>query len=149
MFSSRLHPSCIARSVIHVPGHVCTILRTVGSGLTSTSATASLPPTCSRASRISCVVTAMPGRAHVRVHDGYLLPSTSMRWTKLDTTVAGEQTKTLKSKGTGQTDFSPFRGSRTIPLAYEDNAVLGAPGRTMIVGSRTVRASIHPRRDHS
>ena len=50
------------------------------------------------------------------------------------------------SGDTGATAASPFKGSRIMPLAKLDAAALGLPGRTLMVGMRSVRPSMKPLR---
>ena len=64
-------------------------------------------------------------------------------------TVAGDSTQSRASGSTGQIASSPLRGSRTTPLANDDAAAFGRPGRTVIVGSRITRPSMKPRRVQS
>ena len=59
----------------------------------------------------------------------------------------GDASQSGVSGGMGQTDGSPDSGSRRIPDAKPDAAAFGAPGRTLIVGSRTVRPSTKPFRE--
>ena len=47
---------------------------------------------------------------------------------------------------TGHTASSPFSGSRIMPLAKDEAAALGLPGRTLMVGRRSTRPSTKPRR---
>ncbi|CAE6843779.1 hypothetical protein R75465_06841 [Paraburkholderia aspalathi] len=47
---------------------------------------------------------------------------------------------------TGHTAASPFSGSRMMPLANDEAAAFGLPGRTLIVGRRNTRPSTKPRR---
>ena len=65
---------------------------------------------------------------------------------KQSVTVAGDSIQTRVEAGTGQTETSPFSGSRMIPLANDDRAAFGLPARTLIVGRRSERPSMNPRR---
>ncbi len=47
---------------------------------------------------------------------------------------------------TGQIAGSPFNGSRMMPLANDEAAAFGRPGRTLIVGNRNTRPSTKPLR---
>ena len=47
---------------------------------------------------------------------------------------------------TGHTASSPLSGSRIMPLAKDEAAALGLPGRTLMVGRRSTRPSTKPRR---
>ena len=53
---------------------------------------------------------------------------------KPPTALAGEMTHIRVARSTGQIDSSPLTGSRMIPLANDDAAALGLPGRTVTVG---------------
>ena len=50
------------------------------------------------------------------------------------------------SRATGQIASTPESGSRMIPLANDDAALFGLPGRTVTVGSRRLRPSMKPLR---
>ena len=65
------------------------------------------------------------------------------------TAASGDDSHMRVSSGTGQVDGSPFSGSRMMPLANEDAAELGWPGRTEIVGRRRTRPSTKPLREYS
>ena len=47
---------------------------------------------------------------------------------------------------TGQIDSSPLTGSLMMPLAKDEAAALGLPGRTVTVGRRSERPSMKPLR---
>ena len=64
---------------------------------------------------------------------------------KLSTATVGEASTTRLAGSTGQTEISPFSGSRNRLLANDDAAAFGRPGRTLIVGSRMARPSMNPR----
>ena len=65
---------------------------------------------------------------------------------KPPTALAGEMTHIRVARSTGQIDSSPLTGSLMMPLANEDAAALGLPGRTVTVGRRSERPSTKPRR---
>ena len=71
-----------------------------------------------------------------------------MSWAmmKHSTTVRGDSSQTRVAALTGQTEVSPLSGSRMMPLANDEAAAFGRPGRTLIVGSRSERPSTKPRR---
>ncbi len=64
-------------------------------------------------------------------------------------TAAGDCTHIRVPGATGQIASTPASGSRTMPLANDDAARLGSPGRTVTVGRRRLRPSSAPRRDRS
>lgn len=108
----------------------------------------SLPPTASNASRISPTFAVIPGRFTVRDNPNFSFAIVLAK-TRFRTTVFGEQIHISRSSSTGKILSSPLSGSLTIPDANEDAAADGAPGRTMIVGSRTTLPSIRPRLEKS
>src|SRR5206468_9620108 len=59
-------------------------------------------------------------------------------------TVRGEDTHTCVLGATGQIASTPDSGSRMMPLANDDAALFGLPGRTVIVGRRRLRPSMKP-----
>ena len=63
---------------------------------------------------------------------------------KPPTALSGEITHIRVDRSTGQTDSSPFTGSLMMPLAKDDAAALGLPGRTVTVGNRRERPSTNP-----
>jgi hypothetical protein len=62
------------------------------------------------------------------------------------TTVRGDVTHIFVDRATGQIASTPDSGSRMMPLANEDAALFGLPGRTVTVGSRRLRPSTKPLR---
>ena len=54
----------------------------------------------------------------------------------------GESSQIFASRPTGQIDATPFSGSRMMPLANDEAARLGLPGRTEMVGRRSERPSM-------
>ena len=75
-----------------------------------------------------------------------LSSASSIAWIKASTTRRGERMYMPVSRVTGQTASMPASGSRTIELAKVEAALLGLPGRTKIVGSRSERPSTKPLR---
>jgi hypothetical protein len=63
---------------------------------------------------------------------------------KLATTARGDCSHRRVAGATGQTASTPDSGSRMMPLANDDAARFGLPGRTTIVGSRSARPSMKP-----
>ena len=61
-------------------------------------------------------------------------------------TLSGDSSHKRVFALTGQTAGSPFNGSRMMPLANEEAAAFGRPGRTLIVGNRSTRPSMKPLR---
>ena len=61
-------------------------------------------------------------------------------------TARGDCTHILVVGATGQIASTPASGSRTMPLANDDAALLGLPGRTVTVGRRSERPSMKPLR---
>lgn len=59
-------------------------------------------------------------------------------------TVLVEQTHSFRDVGTGNGLSLPFSGSRMIPEQKLDAAPDGLPGRTIIVGRRTILPSSRP-----
>ncbi len=90
-------------------------------------------------------VVAMPGTLIERVCAN-AVAGASCPTMKLRITVVGEVTQTLVVGATGQIASTPDRGSRMMPLANDDAARLGLPGRTVTVGSRRLRPSMKPLR---
>src|SRR6266545_5150317 len=68
---------------------------------------------------------------------------------RLSVTVRGDVTHIAVSGATGQIASTPANGSRMTPLANDDAALFGLPGRTVTVGRRRLRPSIMPLRDMS
>src|SRR4029450_285218 len=65
---------------------------------------------------------------------------------RLSITARGDWTHILVGAATGHTASIPESGSRMMPLAKDDAARLGLPGRTVTVGKRSERPSIIPLR---
>ena len=57
---------------------------------------------------------------------------------------SGDISHSTVSGDTGQTAPIPARGSRMMPLANEEAARFGLPGRTTTVGMRRLRPSTKP-----
>jgi hypothetical protein len=60
----------------------------------------------------------------------------------LSITRRGEVTHSFVSGATGHAASTPDSGSRMMPLANEDAALFGLPGRTVTVGRRRLRPSM-------
>jgi len=61
-------------------------------------------------------------------------------------TVRGDVTHIFVDRATGQIASTPASGSRMMPLANEEAALFGLPGRTVTVGRRRLRPSMKPLR---
>ena len=61
-------------------------------------------------------------------------------------TARGEITHIFVVLATGHTASTPDSGSRMMPLANDDAALFGLPGRTVTVGRRSERPSRKPLR---
>ena len=61
-------------------------------------------------------------------------------------TVRGDVTHIRVVRATGQIASTPDSGSRMMPLANDDAALFGLPGRTVTVGRRRLRPSMKPLR---
>ena len=59
----------------------------------------------------------------------------------LSITVRGDVTHIRVVGATGHGASTPASGSRTMPLANDEAALFGLPGRTVTVGSRSERPS--------
>ena len=57
-------------------------------------------------------------------------------------TARGDRSHIRVARLTGQIASTPFNGSRRMPLANDDAALFGLPGRTLIVGRRRLRPSM-------
>lgn len=125
------------------------ILETVSSGISSIRERALFPPTISNALSISRTFTVIPGRLTVRLPQPYADSGIFPAINRLLMIVLVEQTQSLRLRGTDSTLFSPFRGSRIIPEQNDDAAPVGFSGRTMMVGSLTIRPSNKPLREKS
>ena len=64
----------------------------------------------------------------------------------MPTIARGDATHIAVSSGTGSTASTPLSGSRMMPEAKPEAAPLGVPGRTVAVGTRTLRPSMKPLR---
>jgi hypothetical protein len=62
----------------------------------------------------------------------------------LPITARGDCTHIRVAGATGQDASTPLSGSRITPLANDDAARFGLPGRTVIVGKRSDRPSMNP-----
>jgi hypothetical protein len=87
----------------------------------------------------------MPGRFTTRVV-GHADEGSSAAWMNASTTRRGERIQTPVVSGTGHSAATPASGIIREPLAKDDAARLGLPGRTTTVGSRSERPSIMPLR---
>ena len=89
--------------------------------------------------------TVMPGRFSTR-----LMPHcedwVSCAWMKDSIQRPGDSSHTPVSSDTGHSETTPLRGSLSTPLANDEAARLGLPGRTTIVGRRRLRPSMNPLR---
>ena len=65
---------------------------------------------------------------------------------RLSMTARGDCTHILVVGATGHSASTPASGSRMMPLANDDAALFGLPGRTVTVGSRSERPSMKPLR---
>ena len=61
--------------------------------------------------------------------------------------LAGAVAAGMEGRAIGQGAAMPFNGSRIMPLANEEAARLGLPGRTEMVGNLKARPSIYPLRE--
>ncbi|MNT21750.1 hypothetical protein D3C72_1570980 [compost metagenome] len=73
-------------------------------------------------------------------------PASSMPLTSASTAARGDSSHSGVSGATGQLAATPDSGSRMMPLANDEAAALGLPGRTLMVGRRSTRPSTKPRR---
>jgi hypothetical protein len=143
--ASALKPMASARSVRKRTGHVCTMPWMRASGTNLTRFVVSGPATRPIASSISRTVSVIPGRFTTRL-DGQADAGESCACMKASTARFGERIHTPVVSGTGHSASTPLRGSRMMPLANEDAARFGLPGRTTIVGRRSDRPSRNPLR---
>ena len=107
--------------------------------------TGSSPAIWRIASIISSMLALNPGRVMLRLTPRASAGSSLAR-RNASTTRRGERIHMVASGVTGQTLSCPVSGSRMIPLAKEDAALLGLPGRTTMVGNRSARPSMKPLR---
>ena len=126
-------------------GQVRTIRSIAGSRSNVTRSATASPATFRSASTISRTVTEMPGTLIVRDAPN-ALAGASCAITRLATTVRGDTSQMRVDASTGQLASTPASGSRMMPLANEDAALFGLPGRTLTVGSRRLRPSRKPLR---
>ena len=116
-----------------------------GSGCQSMRSATASPATRRSAATMSPTLTLMPGtlieRRVVNADAGASWPTT-----RLSIAVRGDDTHILVCGDTGHSARSPASGSRMMPLANDDAALFGWPGRTVIVGRRSERPSIMPLR---
>src|SRR5476649_54702 len=143
---SAASPSFSPRSVSHAPGQLPTIFSIFGSGCQSISAATSSPATSFSASTISVTLTESPGM----LTTGHVPSSAcSSSQPAISDSIAcfGDSSHKRTSPPTGHTARSPFSGSRMMPLANDDAAAFGLPGRTLMVGRRSTRPSTNPRRE--
>jgi MFS family permease len=143
---SRRKPKPSSRVTSKSPGQEQTISVMRCSGCWVTRARTAGPPTRSRLASISAGVTQMPGRFSVR-QVPRRVPSSAIACTRLATTMSGDESHSRVSIGTGRFEGRPASGSRMIPLAKEEAAEFGFPGRTTMVGSRQTRPSTKPLRE--
>ncbi len=108
------------------------------------SATAS-PATLRSAATMSPTATQMPGTLIERVW-AKAAAGASCPMTRLPITARGDCTHILVVGATGQGASTPESGSRMMPLANDDAALFGLPGRTVTVGRRSDRPSMKPLR---
>ncbi|VTP60135.1 Uncharacterised protein [Serratia rubidaea] len=87
----------------------------------------------------------MPGRLTVR-DTPKALAGRVAAWIKFCTTRPGLESHSVSSGDTGHTAASPCSGSRIMPLANDEAALFGLPGRTLMVGRRSTRPSTKPLR---
>lgn len=143
--SSAMKPNCRARWVSNSPGQPATMRLMAASGSNRTRAATTSPATARSASSISRTRTLMPGRLSVRNAPNAEAGSVAA-WMKLLTTAAGLESHSASSAFTGHTACSPCSGSRMMPLANDEAALFGLPGRTLMVGRRSTRPSTKPLR---
>ena len=131
-FSSAGNPSARARAVSHAPGQVATIRSTRGSFSHRTRRATSAPATRLSAATIPRAVIESPGTFTMRLGPKAFA---GMSWpaTRHLIAVAGEssQTRCQDRPGIRRRGRSAARG--TIPLANDDAAGVGFPGRTLMV----------------
>ena len=95
--------------------------------------------------RPSAQRTPSPGRLTMRFGP-IASPATSCSAISDSIARRGDDSQSRSCSPTGQTAASPFSGSRMMPLANDDAAWFGRPGRTLIVGRRATRPSTKPLR---
>src|SRR5258705_6406199 len=94
---------------------------------------------------MSIIETQMPGRLTDRVCAN---EDAGASWptNRFSMTARGDCTHTFVVFATGQDASTPASGSRMMPLANDDAARFGLPGRTVTVGRRNDPPSMNPLR---
>ncbi len=126
-------------------GQVETMRSIAGSCRHCTRLATASPATRASAATISPTATEIPGTLIERVWANAPAPA-SWPISMFAITARGEITHIRVSRETGQIASTPASGSRMIPLANDDAALFGLPGRTVTVGRRSERPSRKPLR---
>ena len=129
-------------------GHVATILSMGASSCQRTRFATASPATSRSASTMAPTPTQRPGTLIERLYLN-AIAGASCPMMRLSITARGDCTHIRVDGATGHTASTPASDSRTMPLAKDDAALFGLPGRTVTVGNRSERPSMKPLRDMS